>query len=92
MVFEDLVKVGLTDADLKKHFLIGSSLNDAERAELTLFLRQNVDILAWEPYDCPGLDADVVCHRLHIDKSLTPRKQKPRLMTPEKAKAVEKEV
>jgi hypothetical protein len=87
-----LVKVGLTEADQEKHFLIGSLLDQTEQAELTQFLRQNADVFAWRPYDCPGLDADVVYHKLHINKALTPTKQKPRRMAPEKAKAVEEEV
>ena len=56
------------------------------------FLRGNVDVFAWEPYDCPGLDTQVVCHKLHINQTMPPRKQRPRRMHPEKAKAVEEEV
>ena len=56
-VFEKLIKVSLTESDAEKYFLIGSSLNPEEQEELTLFLRQNSDIFAWEPYDCLGLNA-----------------------------------
>jgi hypothetical protein len=84
--------IGLTETDKEKQFLIGSSLNRDEQVELILFLRKNSDIFAWKPYDCPGLDAEVVCHKLHINKALTPIKQKPRRMTPEKASAIEEEV
>ena len=40
----------------------------------------------------PGIDAEVMCHRLHIDKNFKPIKQKSRRAAPEKAKVVEKEV
>lgn len=40
----------------------------------------------------PGIDAEVMCHRLHIDKKFNPIKQKLRRATPEKARAIEEEV
>ena len=39
-----------------------------------------------------GIDAKVMCHRLHIDKNFKPIKQKPRRITLEKEKVVEEEV
>lgn len=39
-----------------------------------------------------GIDADVMCHKLHIDKNFKPIKQKPRKVAPEKERAVEEEV
>jgi len=82
----------LVEGDTEKQFLIGSLLNPTEQTELISFLRQNSDIFAWRPYDCPGLDADVACHKLHINKTLAPVRQKPRRMAPVKVKAVEEEV
>ena len=40
----------------------------------------------------PSIDAEVICHKLHIDKGFKPVKQKPRRAAPKKAKAVEEEV
>ena len=59
---------------------------------MVTFLRKNVDVFAWQPSDMPGIDAEVMCHKLHIDKGFKPVKQKPRRAAPEKAKAVEEEV
>ena len=52
-------------------------------------LRRNIDVFDWQPSDMPGIDAEVICHKLHIDKGFKPVKQKPRRAAPEKAKAVE---
>ena len=56
------------------------------------FLRKNVDVFVWQPSEMPGIDAEVMCHKLHIDKNFKPVKQKPRRAAPKKAKAVEEEV
>ena len=56
------------------------------------FLKANIDVFEWQPSDMSGIDAEVMCHKLHIDKNFKPIKQKPRRMTIEKANAVEEEV
>lgn len=65
---------------------------DAEERELmTRFLKGNIDVLDWKPYDMPGMDVKVTYHKLHIGPNHKPMKQKPRRTSPKKAKAVEKE-
>ena len=76
----------------ERFFLVGSTLNEEERKEMVDFLRKNVDVFAWKPSDMPGIDAEVMCHKLHIDKDFKPVKHKPRRAAPDKAKAVEEEV
>lgn len=56
------------------------------------FLKANIDDFDWQPSDMPGIEAEVMCHKLHINKSFKPVKQKPKRTTPEKARVVEKEV
>ena len=76
----------------ERFFLVRSTLNEGEREEIIAFLRENMDVFAWQPSDMPGIDAKVICHQLHIDKSFKPIKQKSRRAAPDKAKAVEEEV
>ena len=33
--------------------------------------------IAWQPYDMLGIEAKVLCYKLHIDKNFKPIKQKP---------------
>ena len=40
----------------------------------------------------PGIDVEVMCHTLHIDKKFKLVKQKPMRVAPEKEKAVEEEI
>lgn len=80
------------DEDSDKVFLIGASLTNEEQKELTTLLRRNVDVFAWEPYELPGIDPSMVCHRLHIDPIFKPVTQKARRTAPDKAKAIEKKV
>ena len=69
-VFEQLHQVPVVESESaeEKFFLVGSSLGDEEKEELVKFLRANIDVFAWQPYDMPGIDAEVMCHKLHIDK------------------------
>ena len=46
---EDLVKVTIGD-DPEKFFQIGSQLSQREREELIEFLKQNIDVFAWNTY------------------------------------------
>ena len=91
-VIENLEEVAAGDSKKERMFLIGASLTDQEKKELTILLRSNIDVFAWEPYELPGIDPSVVCHRLHVDPTFRPIMQKARRTAPEKAKAVEKEV
>ena len=53
---------------------MGSTLNEGERKEMVAFLRKNIDVFAWQSSDMPGIDAEVMCHKLHIDKGFKPVK------------------
>ena len=52
---ENLVKVTIGD-DPEKFFQIGSLLPQQERKELIEFLKQNIDVFAWNTYEAPGVD------------------------------------
>ena len=52
---EDLVKVMIGD-DPEKFFQIGSQLPQQERKELIEFLKQNIDVFAWNTYEAPRVD------------------------------------
>ena len=58
---EDLEKVVIAD-DPKKFFQIGAKLPLQEKAILLKFLRANVDVFAWNPYEAPGVDLNFICH------------------------------
>ncbi|XP_075633368.1 uncharacterized protein LOC142605819 [Castanea sativa] len=90
-VAEDLIKVRIVPGE-ERSFLIGASLDDRERAELLLFLVQNMDVFAWSPYEVPGVDPKFIVHKLNVDPLCLPKKQKSRRSAKEHVEAVRQEV
>ena len=88
---ENLVKVVIGD-DLEKFFQIGSQLPHQEREELIEFLKRNIDVFAWNAYEAPRVDPEVICHHLKVNPFVTHRKQPPRHPSKEHAEAVREEV
>ena len=88
---EDLVKITIGD-DPEKFFQVGSQLPQQQREELIEFLKQNIDVFAWNTYKTPGVDPEFICHHLNVNPLVTPKKQLPRRPSKEHAKAVREEV
>jgi hypothetical protein len=59
---------------------------------LITFLRENLDVFAWQISDMPGIPEEVIEHRLGIDPAFKPIKQKERRYTPERREAIWLEV
>ena len=49
--------------------------------QVLLFLTQNIDIFAWNPYEVPEVDPEFIVHKLNVDPSYPSKKQKPRRST-----------
>ena len=88
---EDLVKVTIGD-DPEKFFQIGSQLPQQESEELIKFLKQNIDVFAWNTYEALGVDPEFICHHLNVNPLIAPKKQPPRRLSKEHAEAVRDEV
>ena len=84
---EDLVKITIGD-DPKKFFQVGSELPQQEKEELVEFLKQNIDVFAWNTYEAPGVDPDFICHHLNVNPLVILKKQLPRCPSKEHAEAV----
>ena len=88
---EDLEKV-LVGSDPERFFQLGSKLPPQEKPALVDFLRQNVDVFAWDAYEAPGVDPNFICHHLNVSLAVTPKKQPPRRSSKEHVDAVREEV
>ena len=88
---EDLEKV-LVGSEPERFFQVGSELPSQEKSTLIDFLRQNVDVFAWDPYEAPGVDSDFICHHLNVNLAITPKKQASRRSSKEHTDAVREEV
>ena len=51
---------------------------------LVTFLRENVDVFAWEPSQMPGIPREVIEHHLRIYPDATRVRQKPRKQSVER--------
>ncbi|XP_016164353.1 uncharacterized protein LOC107606855 [Arachis ipaensis] len=68
---DNLQRVILTENE--KHFThIGEALEGEERSKLITILRSNADLFAWTPDDMPGINPEVIFHKLAIDKGVRP--------------------
>ena len=67
-------------------------MKDKDRVGVLLFLIQNVDVFAWSPYEVPKVDPEFIVHRLNVDPSFPPRKQKPRKSAKEHVEVVKLEI
>ena len=88
---EDLVKITIGD-DPEKFFQVESQLPQQEREELVEFLKQNIDVFAWNTYEAPRVDPNFICHHLNVNPLVVPKKQLPRRPSKEHAEAVHQEV
>ena len=88
---EELEHVQL--GDQPKHLVyIGSKLVEDIRSSLIRFLEQNMEVFTWKLEDMGGVDSAVITHRLNVDPSFKPVKQKRRSFAPERQKAINEEV
>ena len=40
-------------------------MSNEERVQVLLFLTQNIDVFAWNPYEVPGVDPGFIVHKLN---------------------------
>jgi hypothetical protein len=68
--------------DPKKKIRVGSQLSTEIKKALVAFLRQNEDIFAWSHKDMPEIPQSVIVHKLMVDLSYRPVKQRRRSFAP----------
>ena len=74
--------------DTDRYFQVGSSMKDCDKIKMLLFLIQNVDMFAWSPYEVPEVDPEFIVHKLNVNPSFPPKKQKPRRSAKEHVEVV----
>ncbi|WJX68053.1 hypothetical protein P8452_52464 [Trifolium repens] len=77
----ELINLG-TEHD-KREVKIGSSLKAEEHEKLVELLKEYADVFAWSYLDMPGLDTDIVEHKLPLRPECPPVKQKLRRTRPD---------
>jgi len=88
---EELIKVPI-DEEGTRYFMLGSNLSNPERNDLISFLKDNIGVFAWTPYEMPGVSPDFITHALNVDPARRPVVQKPRRSSAIHSDAVIEEV
>ena len=89
---EELEEVILDESRPGRTTRMGTLASPMVRQDLTSFLRTNQDVFAWSHEDMPGIDPSIIVHRLDVNPDYSPVRQKKRVFTPERDKAVAEEV
>jgi hypothetical protein len=72
--------------------IIGSDLSLDVEGRLVQFLQKTKDVFSWSAKDLTSVNRSFIEHRLNIDPSVKPRRQKLRKMSDDKVIAVNSEV
>ncbi|KAJ9556549.1 hypothetical protein OSB04_011163 [Centaurea solstitialis] len=71
---------------------IGASLPPDIKNTIISFLQEHSDCFAWSHEDMVGIDPNVISHKLNVDPTFKPIKQKRRKFAPERNKVINDEV
>ena len=78
--------------DTDRYFQIGSSMEEGDKIKVLLLLIQNMDVFAWSPYEVLWVDPEFIMHKLNVDPSFPPKKQRLRRSAKEYVEAVRSEI
>ena len=66
----------MDDKEPSKVLKIGKNLSEEVREAISEFLKWNLYVFAWAHSDIDGIDSSIMSHRLNIDLSRKPVRQK----------------
>ena len=90
--FEELATIELEDGHPEKTTRIKANLPPQIKESLIQFLKNNKDVFAWSHEDMLGINPSIISHKLNVNPSLCPIKQKRRVFAPERNTAIMEEV
>lgn len=89
---EPLETVNLGSEENVREVKVGALLSPLIKGQLVSLLKEYVDVFAWSYQDMPGLDTDIVEHKLPLKPECPPVKQKLRRTHPDMAVKIKEEV
>ena len=89
---EEIELVDLGASSERKEVKVGTGMTPPIREELVALLRDYQDVFAWSYQDMPGLSHGIVQHRLPLNSSCSPMKQKLRRTKPKMSMKIKEEV
>ena len=89
---EELEVIVLDDEKPHKTTCIGTKMDGTIRESMIKFLKSNLDVFAWTHDNMPGIYPATICHKLNVNPSIRPIKQKRRVFAPDRNQAISDEV
>ncbi|VFQ68922.1 unnamed protein product [Cuscuta campestris] len=89
---EEVEEVSLDPVVPERKVKVGKTLPLELKEQLLEVLRAFKVLFAWGPEDMPGVDPKIICHRLAVDPTHKPVKQKKRFLSSERREFVTKQV
>jgi hypothetical protein len=80
---EELETINVGSDQIKRELKIGTLITPEERAEVIALLQEYADVFAWSYEDMPGLDRNIVVHKIPLEEGCKPVKQKLRRAHPD---------
>ncbi|KAJ9552839.1 hypothetical protein OSB04_016884 [Centaurea solstitialis] len=71
---------------------VGATLTPDIKSKIISFLHEHSDCFTWSHEDMVGIDPDIISHKLNVDPSFKPVKQKRRKFAPERNKVINDKV
>ncbi|KAJ9548227.1 hypothetical protein OSB04_020770 [Centaurea solstitialis] len=71
---------------------VGATLTPNIKNSIISFLQEHSDCFAWSHEDMVGIDPNIISHKLNVDPTFKPVKQKRRKFAPERNKVINEEV
>ncbi|RDY04689.1 hypothetical protein CR513_11558, partial [Mucuna pruriens] len=89
---EGIEIINLGPAKEKKEVKVGAVMRPKDRRNLVQLLMEYVDIFAWSYRDMPGLDNEIVEHKIPLEPHYPLIKQKLRIMSPDVSLKIKEEM
>ena len=80
---EELEELTLDESRPEQTIRMGTLASQPMRQALTVFLKMNQDVFAWSHEDMPRIDPSVIVHRLNVNPTSSPIRQKKRVFAQE---------
>ncbi|VFQ82710.1 unnamed protein product [Cuscuta campestris] len=89
---EEVEEVSLDPVEPERKVKVGKTLPLELKEQLLEVLQAFKVLFAWGPEDMPGVDPKIICHRLAVDPTHKPVKQKKRFLSSERREFVTKQI
>jgi hypothetical protein len=80
---EEHETINMGNDQSKKELKIGTLITPKQRVELIAILHEYTDVFAWSYEDMPGLNTNIVVHKIPLKEGCKPVKQKLRRAHPD---------